>query len=201
MFLPCRPCCGAALAPCPPDRTLITAVEVDLRNDGLFEVLSSSMDGEWVFRTDYSSLTGTYSLTNVGGYLWRYTFPDRGDGVSPYIEYNATFDSIRLYDTFAQSARSTYYTAPVYSAFTTCWLAGQNANFHNTLCTKTFPLLAWNSALVMGQFATTTNLNSGSGGIAQARVCGTSSYDFISWTATGRSGDPNIYYDAVRVYY
>lgn len=196
MFLPCRPCCNN-LAECPPDRTRIQSVEVDLRNDGLFEVLSSAMDGEWVFRTDYSSLTGTYALSDVGGYLWRYFFPDRGDGVQPYIEYNATFDSIQLFEPFSQSARG--YSG--YNAFSTCWQSPSSALFQGTVCARTFPLIAWNSALVMGQFGTTTNLNAGSGGFSQARVCGTASYDFISWTATGRSGDPNIYYDDVRVYY
>lgn len=201
MFLPCRPCCGAALAPCPPVPEDITAVEVDLRWSGSpFKLYSSNADGEIVFEVaDLSSWTGTYSLSKVSSTRWQYDFAPRSDGAVPYMFYLANSNYFAFYNPPSVFAKE--YNGVTYDTFETCWdPANPRASEYTSACSRTWPLAAFNAGIVMGQFGSVTDLTGGSGGFTQARRCDGSGIDFIGWTATGRVGDPRVYIDDLRIY-
>jgi len=204
VFIPmaCSPCCSPQPAPCPVAADDVTAVEVDLRSGGEFKVLSNVGDGEVVFQTDFTSMTGTFSLTETSTNVWRYSFPARADGVQPYIEFRAANDTIALWEPPSQGLCKSY-NGSTYTTFTSCWtsgLASSHGPIRTSACSRTYPVVAWNSALVEGQNGSTTNLAAGSGGYAQARHCTGGGFSSIPWTSSGRTGDANIYFDALRIY-
>ena len=202
VLLPGCVCCGTDPTPdCPPDKTQITAVEVDLSCAGGFYVFSTNGDGVKVFESDLSALTGTYSLTSIGGYIWEYEFPDaRADGNYPRLRYDANFDAFRLNYHWPQpTCRS--YNGSTYDLFGSCWDSSVTTTL-TAMCSRSYPTLLWNSALLMVYSTTfTNNLNAGSGGSSDGRYCDMSNHKIVYWTATGRSGDPDVMIDDLRVYY
>jgi len=202
MFIPmgCSPCCGGP-PPCPPVAEDVTAVEVDLRWSGEpFRVYSSLGDGEIVFEVaDLSSWTGTYSLSKVSATRWEYNWAPRSDGVVPNIFYLANADYIAFYNPPSVWGRD--WNGVEYIDFESCW-EPQNprASQYTSVCTRTWPLAAFNSGIVMSQFGATSDLTGGTGGTAGARYCDGTTIGYIGWTDAGRVGNPRVYIDDVRVF-
>ena len=142
MFLPCRPCCGPALAPCPPVPGDITAVEVDLRWSGSpFKLYSNNADGEIVFEVaDLSSWTGTYSLSKVSSTRWQYDFAPRSDGAVPYMFYLANSNYFAFYNPPSVFAKE--YNGVTYDTFETCWdTANPRASEYTSACSRAWPAM------------------------------------------------------------
>ena len=204
MFVPlgCSPCCGATPpAPCPPVPEDITAVEVDLRWSGEpFRVYSNQGDGEIVFEVaDLSSWTGTYSLSQVSATRWEYNWAPRSDGVVPNIFYLSNSDYIAFYNPPGVFCKE--WNGSEYIVFETCWdPQNPRASQYTSVCTREWPLAAFNSGIVMSSFGATTDLTAGSGGTTVARRCVGTNIGLIGWTSAGRVGDPRVYIDDVRTY-